>query len=704
MVKIKADIGWFSLRNKLIVFSMTLALVPLFLAGQALIRITRDELKSSANDEILAVAQQLSSEMDATYRDIWLAPLRLIANSLQSERMEIQAFQALLQTGVAEIPGVVSCQIMVAGSNKPMLVTRDDFLSRIQATGLQADSLLQLDEETLARWAGESGDQPFSGPVKFVEESGDWLLPLVIPLPHLVPGRQANLIGWVSLERLQRLLANHPFAQNGTILVVDSEGHQIFDGKRRDRNELNIVGEATAMLARGGRTTEIKPYQSPDGRTMLAGYAAPYFFPWAIILERDEAVAYRALALMDRTMLRLGLMGLALALIGAVVMALGISKPVEEIAAAATRVHNGDLEVRVQRISARDEIGLLGRRMNQMIVGLQERDFIRDTFGRFVTPEVASSVLSDPSALKLGGDLRTVTILMSDLRGFTSLSEQLSPAEMIDLLNGYLGKMADIIADYGGTVIEFIGDAVMALFGAPHPGKDDPLRAAACAAAMQIALDEFNELHHEIAPLRMGIGINTGRVIVGNIGSEKRMKYGVVGDDVNLTARVESFTIGGEVMVSQATHDILCEVAVFRGPMQVSAKGKKDKLNLYALVSVGDRFNLKVPHEHRAQTQLHPVELVAKMRRLKGKEVSEVDENVMLIGLADEEAELCSEKPLAVFDNIKLSIEEPGSGHHFDEIYAKATAVRESELGHLTRLVLTSIPEKHREGLSKLAQ
>ena len=181
--------------------------------------------------------------------------------------------------------------------------------------------------------------------------------------------------------------------------------------------------------------------------------------------------------------------------------------------------------------------------------------FIRATFGRYLSDEIVTDILERPEGLELGGDLRRVTIMMSDIRGFTTLSEQLGPAQVVTMLNRYLGAMTDIIMAHQGTIDEFIGDAILAVFGAPQRGDDDADRAVNCALAMQAAMAGINALNEAegLPAVKTGIALNTGDVIAGNIGSERRSKYGFVGHPMNVTSRIEDMTAGGEILISDST-------------------------------------------------------------------------------------------------------------------------------------------------------
>jgi adenylate cyclase len=239
---------------------------------------------------------------------------------------------------------------------------------------------------------------------------------------------------------------------------------------------------------------------------------------------------------------------------------------------------------------SRDEIGVLARAMGDMVQALRDRDFIRETFGRYVSPELAEQCLRDRDALQLGGEVREVAMLMSDLRGFSELSERLGARAMIGLLNEYLAKMTPVIIQHGGTINEFIGDAIFVLFGAPFGRPDDAERAVRCAHAMQQALRAFNADSRQrgLPELSMGIGLHVGSVVAGNIGSTERVKYGVVGPAVNLVARIQALTLGGEVLMSDAIRNLVASrIEVTPGRLE-RFKGVRDAVLVYRLLAVAD--------------------------------------------------------------------------------------------------------------------
>ena len=225
------------------------------------------------------------------------------------------------------------------------------------------------------------------------------------------------------------------------------------------------------------------------------------------------------LAGLRHTIVGASLLGAVVALVAGVLLARRVTGPVSTLTRGVAQVVDGDLS-RVLPIRSPDEIGQLTQAFNEMVAGLRQRDFIRDTFGRYVSPEVARTLLESPEGLRLGGEMRDITALMSDLRGYTRLAEEGDPAAVVQLLNGYLARMTEIIIEHGGTINEFIGDGIFAIFGAPLPYPDHAERAAACAIAMQLAMTEINQVHLSRGWPRilMGIGINSGEAVVGNVG------------------------------------------------------------------------------------------------------------------------------------------------------------------------------------------
>ncbi|HVS54329.1 MAG TPA: adenylate/guanylate cyclase domain-containing protein [Opitutaceae bacterium] len=260
-----------------------------------------------------------------------------------------------------------------------------------------------------------------------------------------------------------------------------------------------------------------------------------------IVLQRPLRPELAAARELQKHLLWISLAAFALATVFAFWISRGVSRPVLQLAAHTHHIAAGDYARRIEETRA-DELGQLARAFNRMSAGLAERDRIRDLLDKNVSPEVAAQLLRDGATL--GGEEREVTILFADLRGFTTLSEKFAPRDVLNLLNRYLDRMSAEIEKNGGVIDKFIGDAIMALFGAPVAQGDAADRALAAALAMERALAELNrELAAEgKMPLALGIGINTARVVAGNIGSHRRLNYSVIGDGVNVAARLQALT------------------------------------------------------------------------------------------------------------------------------------------------------------------
>ncbi len=308
-----------------------------------------------------------------------------------------------------------------------------------------------------------------------------------------------------------------------------------------------------------------------------------------------------------------------------------------------------------------------------------EKAHIRQTFGRYVTDEVVSNILETPEGLKIGGERKKITILTSDIRGFTSISERLAPEEVVTILNFYLSSMADVITSFYGTIDEFMGDGILVLFGAPTTREDDAERAVACAVAMQLKMEAVNQQIQAwgLDPLEMGIGINTGEVVVGNIGSEKRTKYGVVGKQVNLTYRIESYSTGGEILISETTLQEIGESLLrIDGKKLVQPKGVQQPINIYNIGGIGGEYNVFLQKEEEIFLDLTE-EILIQYTILEGKHVGKNLFSGTLIKLSAKGALVKSasqdtDSIPSVLTNIKLNLcPATNSGELAEDIYAK---------------------------------
>lgn len=444
--------------------------------------------------------------------------------------------------------------------------------------------------------------------------------------------------------------------------------HSLFPATYKATNDAWMQGEMMhSQLFGGGEFDQFMQIDLPlkrHGTTVaivtLTAFATPVV----------TAAHAKALKMIGFTM---GMLVFGLALFGYI--SARMLRPLKDLTAVAGEVAQGNLAVTVPPAGNRDEIGQLTMTFHTMLEGLRQRDFIRDTFGRYLSKEVVEELLGSPDSLKLGGKMREVTFLVSDLRGFSSLASRLSPHAIITILNRYLERMVDIVMRYRGTIDEFQGDGILVFFGAPGAADDDPERAIACALEMQAALADFNaeqrRLH--LPELTMGIGMNTGEVSIGNIGSEKRAKYGAVGSAINVAYRIESYTVGGQVLISPSLYDRVRSLVQVRGTLEVQLKGIDRPIMLYEITGLRGNYQRTLPAKApEVFTTLEPP-LPIVCFRLQGKAVADGAIPGYLTHLATSVAKVSLERPVAIHNNLKLLLapqQAPGLSAAYGKVLA----------------------------------
>jgi adenylate cyclase len=282
------------------------------------------------------------------------------------------------------------------------------------------------------------------------------------------------------------------------------------------------------------------------------------------------------------------------------------------LAAAAGRIKQGEFEINIPVKSA-DEIGFLTASFTEMGRGLAERERLKDTFGRFTNPAVVERAMK--GELPLGGETREVTVFFSDIRSFTAISEKLDSQEVVEFLNSYMTRMVDCVDKTGGVVDKFIGDAVMAVWGAPLSAgspAQDALNCIKAALLMRSSLYEYNKGRggDKNPVIRIGCGINTGQVVAGQIGSDRRMEYTVIGDTVNLASRTEALNkpLGTDILITENTWNLVGRYFVTEEMPPVSIKGKERPVRMFAVI------NLKTPEG----TERKRPSSLAELRKLLG--------------------------------------------------------------------------------------
>jgi adenylate cyclase len=358
-------------------------------------------------------------------------------------------------------------------------------------------------------------------------------------------------------------------------------------------DELKATTDVEITLQHGATTLASTVRQPADYLTVTRDLPAAGGDSARLVLQYSLDEKRAPVRRLERVLVAVGTGSLVLAALIALWVARSVSQPVRELAEHTKIIAAGDYSRRIE-LHREDELGRLAAAFNAMSTGLAERDRVRDLLDKNVSPAVAAQLLRDGAAL--GGEEREVTILFADLRGFTTLSEKLAPPDLLALLNRYLDRMSAEIERQGGVIDKYIGDAIMALFGAPLAQGDAADRALAAALAMTAALAQLNrELAAEASPftvslpngLAIGVGINTARVVAGNIGSARRLNYSVIGDGVNVAARLQSLTRTPEyrtsIIVSAATLRAARGEYEARPLGDVAVKGRAEPVTVFAL-------------------------------------------------------------------------------------------------------------------------
>jgi adenylate cyclase len=326
-------------------------------------------------------------------------------------------------------------------------------------------------------------------------------------------------------------------------------------------------------------------YRDEDGVNRIGSFKKIGIGGMGVISTVSEERAFKSVYRIQRRNILIMIIVLTLAVCIVYFFSKTISGPIVRLFDATKEIERGNFRVDVVPSSG-DEIGELTRSFVAMGRGLEEREKLKETFGKFVNKEIAEQVLR--GEIRLGGERKTATIFFSDIRSFTSISESLEPEEVVEFLNQYMTRMVQCVNETKGVVDKFIGDAIMAVWGAPMSHGNDAENAVNGALMMRRELKEFNRGRggDRKPVITIGCGINTGPILAGQIGSEERMEYTVIGDTVNLASRIESLNkpFGTDILISQDTRDIVKDLFLLEPMKQIKVKGKKEPQQIYAVL------------------------------------------------------------------------------------------------------------------------
>ena len=421
------------------------------------------------------------------------------------------------------------------------------------------------------------------------EHIGDRTVSLNMVLLDAYNTPVGNLEMIIKFDFLMADISSAPWWQNANACIAEkASGKIVFaSGRLQEGGALGETGDPLEVrlleaIDRDAVGTVWGPGMPPE---RIVGFHSLDTFAWALVVFADGNAILGPI-INFRNGFILGALALVLLIYGIIRINIDrMSGTIKDLSERAVTVAAGEYEDKIT-VESQDEIGQLATSFNTMIDGLRERDTIRNTFGRYVDPDFARTLLEQPEAGRLGGRQKEVAILMADIRGFTPMAEQLSPEKTIDVLNRYFSTIIPLVQQHRGIIVDFIGDAILTFF---EP-VDEAIEAAAhrcvqCAFDMQVAMDRLNRdlAELDLPMLRMGIGVHSGQVVVGNIGSHVRKKYGIVGASVNITQRIQGESEAGETVVSEPVIDkVGSRVAVARS-FSAALKGVSAPVKLYAV-------------------------------------------------------------------------------------------------------------------------
>ncbi|MCF8199474.1 MAG: HAMP domain-containing protein [Sulfuritalea sp.] len=600
--------GSWSITSKLAAAFVLAALLPMVISGWYNLTGSIASVENNETSNLEQLASTTAGRIDQLIRDTrhlvsyfaWSEEAILVAgNSSARNRVRAQdkMNRILASNEDIELMMVLTEKGVVAASTKPeyigrKLAFRDYFKQAVAGREYISD----MEVGTASRKAGVYFSGAVRSPIGNV--AGVVVLKMKGQAITAIATAQGNERE-IFLVDANGIVIHHPDPRllYRSLTPLSAELQKQFADERRFGTErvesLGLTDLARVMS--GARLPGHAEYISPLSKApRVVGFAPAENHDWIVaVSETRESFSRPLITLYEKALYSAGIVGL-LATVTAIIFARMLIRPIRDLARSAEAARHGDYAQAKVAFQSRDEIGRLAETFNTMIDGVVARERERDIFGRIVSPEVREKLLS--GELALGGEKRRVTVLFSDLRGFATMSEKMSPRDVVEMLNEYLTAMATAIKPWGGYINNFVGDAIIVVFGAPVGRAEIEWCAVASAFAMRDSLKILNQRRTELGEARLesGIGISTGPVVVGQVGSLERFLYTVIGDAVNVAARLETLTKEFDenpILCNGATYeaihhrdDVLAEDLGFH-----QLKGRNESVQVFSLRRGTDR-------------------------------------------------------------------------------------------------------------------
>lgn len=304
-------------------------------------------------------------------------------------------------------------------------------------------------------------------------------------------------------------------------------------------------------------------------------------------LTVSQSIIARTVLIASVRLVLITLMSLIAGIIASLVLVNVLTNPIKFLMQGVRAIGEGNYDVAI-KVKTRDELGELSDAFNSTAKSLKEKELLKGAFSTYVSSTVMEQILKDPGKLSLHGTRVRCTMLFTDIRGFTSMSETMEPEQVVAIINEYLTLQTDKVFKWEGLLDKFVGDCVMAVYGLPFPKADDSYRAVRTAMDMRDGIEKLNVIRkrRDQMTVGVGIGVNTGDVVAGNMGSPQKMDYTVIGDNVNLAARLEANAPAGNIFVSESTYNETKDRIEYEQREPISVKGKKEPVKIYSPIRV----------------------------------------------------------------------------------------------------------------------
>jgi len=517
--------------------------------------------------------------------------------------------------------------------------------------------------------------------------------------------RQAHVQGVLtvdlSLGGLQTFLGRIKIGRRGVVALFDSQG-ALVTGTASARNE--AAARVIESLRRGAQPMDDAVHRAEArvaGETWDVAARSLVLAPglnWTVAAALPDRDFMGEIYAGRRRAVLVVLVFLAVAVVVGFLLASGMARSLGRATRALDRAARFELDTVSDRRSTIREVAQLEDAVGRVTASL-------NSFARYAPEEIVRDVVLSGREAILSGERRDVTVLFSDLRGFTAFAEQIRPEEVVAILNDHFELLVGTILQHRGFVVDFLGDSVFAVFGAPEPAADHVEQAVACAIEIQRARAARNAANRARGwpPLEMGVGIDTGSAVVGNMGSARRIKYGVVGHIVNTAARIETLTVGGQALVSDAVRRALGDRLMADGPMEAESKGIGATMLIWEVLALrGERMLVLPSAVHELPTLARPLD--ATVRVYQGKQLDKQSHAARVLRLGAGGTELVSQAPLALFSAVNVHLSDPAGSSTTDGIDGKVVALSEHDGAPIAVVRFTGIGWDARDRLEALAR